>query len=72
MFKHSAKTIAPLLVVTGLILTGCATNDERHASNDPCPPNKTLVCQERMGQVEECKCHSKATMRDIFDLRHNK
>ena len=52
------------------MLAGCAT--EQHARNDPCPPNHTLVCSDHMGQDQECKCHSKATLRDVFDLRRTR
>ncbi len=69
--QHHSKIKAMLLVPAALMLAGCATNDE-YASNDPCPPNHTLVCTEHMGQDQDCKCHSKATLRDVFDLRRSR
>ena len=66
--QHISRFAATLLVMT--ILAGCAT--EQHARNDPCPPNHTLVCSDRMDHDQECRCHSKATLRDIFDLRHSR
>ena len=47
-------------------ITGCAANEPR--DKDQCSPNKTLVCETRMGQTEECSCRNKAEMRDVFDL----
>ena len=70
MMRHSSKTTAIFLILAAFLLAGCAT--EQHARNSACPPNKTLVCNNRMGQDQECQCHSKATMRDVFDLRHSK
>ena len=70
MMQRYSKTTAILLIASAFQLAGCAT--EQHARNSACPPNKTLVCNNRMGQDQECQCHSKATMRDVFDLRHSK
>ncbi|MEL7186344.1 MAG: hypothetical protein AAFN50_07905 [Pseudomonadota bacterium] len=53
-------------------LLACATEgDTRTASqrSEPCPVNRTYVCEERIGQVQNCKCLHKDDMRDIYDLR---
>ena len=67
--QRSSKITATVLIASAFLLAGCAT--EQHARSNGCPPNKTLVCSDRMGQDQECRCHSKATMRDVFDLRRN-
>ena len=67
---NSLKLAASLLIVVTILVTGCASNQQAH--NEACPPNKTLVCKNRMGQDQECTCHSKATMRDVFDLRKSR
>ncbi len=69
--RHYSKITAMLLISAAFMLAGCATNNE-YASNDPCPPNHTLVCKDHMGQDQDCKCHSKATLRDVFDLRRSR
>ena len=62
------------LLIAGsvLLLGGCVANQPKEP--DVCPPNKTLVCETRMGKAEEedCTCHNKAQMRDVFDLRRNR
>ncbi len=68
--QHLTKLAAILLITSTAMLAGCAT--EQHARNEPCPPNHTLVCSDHMGQDQECKCHSKATLRDVFDLRRTR
>ncbi len=68
--QHTPKYAAILIVSALTMLAGCAT--EQHARNEACPPNHTLVCKDHMGQDQECKCYSKATMRDVFDLRRNR
>jgi len=65
------SSIAALLIFAAFLFAGCATT-EQQAQNEACPPNKTLVCKDHMGQDQECRCHSKATLRDVFDLRHNR
>ncbi len=58
--------------VTLPFLFACATEgDTKTASTrtEPCPPNRTYVCEERIGQVQSCKCLHKDDMRDIYDLR---
>ena len=65
------SSIAALLIFAVILLAGCATTDQQ-AQNEACPPNQTLVCKDHMGQDQDCKCHSKATLRDVFDLRQNR
>ena len=55
-----------ILVLATFPVAACVANDPKEA--DVCPPNKTLVCETRMGQSEECTCRNKAEMRDVFDL----
>ncbi len=61
-----------LLLLAAAALAGCVANEEKR--EDVCPPNKTLVCETRMGQAEEedCWCRNKAQMRDVFDLRRDR
>ncbi len=62
--QHTTKLAVMLLVTSAALLGGCVT--EQHARNEPCPANHTLVCSEHMGQDQGCRCHSKATLRDVF------
>ena len=55
-----------ILVLAVTPLAACVANQTKEP--DVCPPNKTLVCETRMGQSEECTCRNKAQMRDVFDL----
>ena len=55
-----------VLLIAAVPIAGCVANQPETA--DVCPPNKTLVCETRMGQSEECSCRNKAEMRDVFDL----
>ena len=52
------------------LLSACASEGgTKSARTEPCPPNRTYVCEERIGQVQSCKCLHKDDMRDIYDLR---
>ncbi len=62
--RHTILNLGCLLAI--LSVSGCAANEPKE--KDICPPNKTLVCETRMGQTEECNCRNKAEMRDVFDL----
>ena len=62
--RHTVLALVLLLATVNL--AGCVANEPK--DKDVCPPNKTLVCETRMGQTEECSCRNKAEMRDVFDL----
>ncbi len=62
--RHTILNLVFLLVTVTLV--GCVANEPKE--KDVCPPNKTLVCETRMGQSEECTCRNKAQMRDVFDI----
>ncbi len=66
--RNAILSLTVLLVI--LPVAGCAPNKPKDP--DVCPANKTLVCETRMGKTEECTCHNKAQMRDVFDLRRNR
>lgn len=65
--RPSARRSAIVISVGALLAganTGCVTDS--HSREEACPPNKTLVCTERIGKVESCACTGKDKLRDIL------
>ena len=54
------------LVLAVMPIAACVANEP--TDPDVCPPNKTLVCETRMGHTQDCTCRNPAEMRDVFDL----
>jgi hypothetical protein len=50
---------------------GCAAmpQDRGTVRHDACPPGRTLICTERLGQLEKCSCELEEGFEEIFDPR---
>ena len=66
-----SKLKAVLLAVIVLPWFGACANQggTKSASEGECPPGRTMMCEERIGEVQECNCLLKADMEELFDLR---
>jgi hypothetical protein len=70
--RKSHRRILGLAVAALLpLIAGCASlsEDQDETSREACPPGRTLICSQRLGETETCSCEFEEEFEDIFDNR---